>query len=302
MRIVSLLPSATDIVCSLGLRDQLVGRTHECDWPPGIERVPVMTRDTLETHGMGSREIHEAVGGTVHAGSSLYALDTEALEDAKPDLILTQELCEVCAVSYAEVSRAARMLEGEVNVVSLEPQGITDVLEHVALVARLTGAERAAEELLDDARHRLSSLRERAGGQRRPRVFCCEWMDPIFAAGHWVPEQVDYAGGVESLGPPREPSPEIPWDRVVEAAPEAVVLMPCGMPIERTLAELECLTERGGYRNLPAVREGRVWAVDGSSFFNRPGPRIVRGAEILHAILHAEGAALAGSEAVRVSP
>jgi iron complex transport system substrate-binding protein len=301
IRIVSLLPSATDIVCSLGLRHQLVGRTHECDWPPGIDEEPPMTADTLDTHRMGSREIHEAIGATVHSGSSVYALDTEALEGAKPDLILTQELCEVCAVSYTEVQQAARMLNVGVKVVSLEPRGIEDILEHVSLVAQLTDAEPAAEELLDELRHRLSHLREQTASLTRPEVFCCEWMDPIFAAGHWVPEQVDHAGGTELLGPRGEPSCEIPWERVVDADPEVLVLMPCGMPIERTLDELDALTSRPGWTGLRAVRTGQVWAVDASSYFNRPGPRVVRGAEILHAILHDEGRGLEETEAVRVS-
>lgn len=288
MRIVSLLPSATDIVCALGLRDALVGRTHECDWPPGIEEVPVMTRDTLATHEMGSREIHEAVGGAVHSGSSVYALDGESLEGAKPDLVLTQELCEVCAVSYSEVAEAARVLEGDVRVVSLEPRSTDDVLGHVELVGELCGVSGRAREVTTELRARLDRLRGATSGRRRPRVFCCEWLDPIFAAGHWVPGQVALAGGEEVLGPRGEPSPEVPWDDVVEASPEALVLMPCGMPIDRTLSELGCLTERPGYGGLPAVRDGRVWVVNGSSYFNRPGPRLVRGAEILCGLLHPE--------------
>lgn len=286
MRIVSLLPSATDIVCTLGLRDDLVGRTHECDWPPGIEEVPVMTSDTLATHEMSSGEIHEAIGGAVHSGSSVYALDGDALDGAKPDLILTQELCDVCAVSYTEVTEAARLLEGDVRVVSLEPRNVDDVLGHVELVGELCGVPGRAEEVTAELRGRLDRLREATSGLERPSVFSCEWLDPIFSAGHWVPEQVETAGGEEVLGPRGEPSREIGWDAAVEASPEALVLMPCGMSIDRTLAELGCLTERPGYSDLPAVRDGRVWAVDGSSFFNRPGPRLVRGAEILCGLLH----------------
>lgn len=286
MRIVSLLPSATDIVCALGLRDALVGRTHECDWPPEVTDVPAMTRDTLATHEMSSGEIHEAIGGAVHSGSSVYALDGDALERAKPDLVLTQELCDVCAVSYTEVTDAARLLESDVRVVSLEPRSISDVLGHVELVGELCGVPQRAKEVTDELRERLGALRRVTGRRPRPRVFCCEWLDPIFSAGHWVPEQAEVAGGEEVLGPRGEPSREIPWDRVVETSPEALVLMPCGMPIDRTLAELGALTGRPGYDDLPAVRDGQVWAVDGSSFFNRPGPRLVRGAEILCGLLH----------------
>src|SRR5688572_10808115 len=190
MRIVSLLPSATDIVCSLGLRDQLVGRTHECDWPPGIEEVPAVTSDALATHELTSADIHAAIGGAVHSGSSIYGLDADALDRAKPDLIITQELCDVCAVSYEDVTSAARLMEADAKIVSLEPHSIEDILEHVLLVGRLTGAEEAAEKVIADARRRLDRLRDANRGRERPRVVCIEWLDPIFAAGHWVPEQV----------------------------------------------------------------------------------------------------------------
>lgn len=286
MRIVSLLPSATDIVCSLGLRDQLVGRTHECDWPPGIEDVPAVTSDTLATHEMTSADIHAAIGGAVHSGSSIYGLDTDALERANPDLILTQELCDVCAVSYEEVAHAARLLEADTKVVSLEPHSIADILEHVLLVGKLTGADAAAAEVVADAHDRLQRLREATRERERLRVVCIEWLDPIFAAGHWVPEQVEVAGGTEMLGPRGRPSHQVSWKAVVEASPQVIVLMPCGMPIDRTLGELETLTSRPGWDDLPAVRNGRVFVVDASSFFNRPGPRVVRGAEILFALLH----------------
>lgn len=300
MRIVSLLPSATDIVCSLGLRDRLAGRTHECDWPPGIEEVPVMTSNVLDTHSMSSREIDRAIGAKAHSGSSIYHLDVEALGAAQPDLILTQELCEVCAVSYREVAAAARMLDAGTKVVSLEPRGIDDILDHVRLVGEITGSEDAAREVVDDARRRLDRLRETGSNQRPPRVFCVEWLDPVYAAGHWVPEQVEIAGGAEVLGRRRKPSHRVEWEEVVEARPEFLILLPCGLTIERATAELEALTSRPGWDELPAVREGRVWAVDGPSYFNRPGPRVVRGAEILASILRPEVSDIEDSEAVRV--
>lgn len=286
MRIVSLLPSATDIVCALGLRDRLVGRTHECDWPPGIEEVPAVTTDVLATHTMSSREINDAIGGAVHSGSSIYGLDTDALEAAKPDLILTQELCEVCAVSYRDVKRAARLLDADTRIVSLEPSSIDDILDNVLLVGELTGTEARARAVVDDARARLDALSEAARGKPRPRVACIEWLDPIFAGGHWVPDQVDAAGGEDVLGPRGKPSYEIPWETVLESRPEVVVLMPCGMTIDRTLGELGAVATREGWRAIPAVNDGRVYVVDGSSYFNRPGPRVVRGAEILHAVIH----------------
>ena len=286
MRIVSLLPSATDIVATLGLTDRLVGRTHECDWPPGVEDVPVMTSDALRTHEMTSREIHDAIGGAVHSGSSIYHLDDEAFEQAKPDLVITQELCEVCAVSYKDVRQAARLMDADTKIVSLEPHSIDDILSHVELIGRLTGVEDRARSVVDDARSRLALLRATVGDRPRPRVASIEWLDPIFAAGHWVPEQVAWAGGDEVLGPRGVPSPEVAWPAVLDARPDVLILMPCGMPIERTLAEVDAITSRSGWREIPAVRDGRIYVVDASSFFNRPGPRVVRGAEILAALLH----------------
>jgi iron complex transport system substrate-binding protein len=286
MRIVSLLPSATDIVCSLGLRDALVGRTHECDWPSGISDVPVMTSDALRTHEMTSREIHDAIGGAVHSGSSIYVLDDDALQAAKPDLVITQELCDVCAVSYKDVQQAARVMDADTQIVSLEPHSIDDIFSHVELIGRLADASDRAADVVRDARDRLATLRSMTEGRARPRVASIEWLDPIFAAGHWVPDQVSLAGGDEVLGPRGLPSPEVPWQAVLDAQPDVVILMPCGMPIQRTLGELEAITSRDGWRSLPAVRDRRVYVVDASSFFNRPGPRVVRGAEILGALLH----------------
>ncbi|MGH2760656.1 MAG: cobalamin-binding protein [Actinomycetota bacterium] len=286
MRIVSLLPSATDIVCSIGMRDALVGRTHECDWPPGVEEIPAVTSDVLATHEMTSEHIHSAIGGAVHSGSSIYGLDGDALERLRPDLIITQELCEVCAVSYEEVAHAARMMDADAKIVSLEPHSIDDILEHVLLVGRLTDAHDAAQKVVADARERLDRLRDATRDSERPSVVCIEWLDPPFAAGHWVPEQVEVAGGNELLGPRGAPSPQVSWETIVDAAPEVLVLMPCGMPIDRTMSEIEVITSRPGWADLPAVRNGRVHVVDASSFFNRPGPRVVRGAEILFGLLH----------------
>lgn len=286
MRIVSLLPSATDIVCSLGLQDSIVGRTHECDWPPGIEQVPAVTSDALATHELSSADIHAAIGGAVHSGSSIYGLDAEALDRAKPDLIITQELCEVCAVSYEDVTSAARLMEANAKIVSLEPHSIDEILEHVLLIGRLTGAEAQAKAVVSDARARIERVREKCALLDRPRVVCIEWLDPIFVAGHWVPEQVEIAGGEELLGPRGRPSHQVDWEAVVEAAPDVAVLMPCGMPIERTRSELDVVTSRPGWKELPAVQNERVFVVDASSFFNRPGPRVVRGAEILAALIH----------------
>ncbi|MGH9198938.1 MAG: ABC transporter substrate-binding protein, partial [Acidimicrobiia bacterium] len=221
MRIVSLLPSATDIVCSLGLRDNLVGRTHECDWPLGplgIENVPVMTSNLLDLNSKGgksSREIDDAVGSHKHSGSSIYALDVDALRAADPDLILTQELCDVCAVSYDDVARAARLIEGSPTVVSLEPTSIDEIFENVTTVGRLTGTREAASDVVSNGRLRLQRLHDALRPKPPIRVFCVEWLDPIYASGHWVPEQVEIAGGIEVLGIAGRPSRTVSWEQVV---------------------------------------------------------------------------------------
>lgn len=299
MRIVSLLPSATDIVCALGLRDRLVGRTHECDWPPGIEEVPAVTRDTLDTASMSEREIDAAVGKSVHSGSSIYALDHDALAAAKPDLILTQELCEVCAVSYSEVMRSARIMDLGQRVVSLEPHTIDEILENIALVGRLTGTEDTAKAVIIDAREQLAAVQNAVAGREAVRTVCIEWLDPIYAAGHWVPEQVSAAGGEELVGWLGKPSRAVSWNDVRAAAPDAIVLLPCGLSIERATADSTALRALPGWEDLPAVRSGRVWAVDGPAYFNRPGPRVIRGIEVLAHVLHGVGT-VKNSEAVRL--
>jgi iron complex transport system substrate-binding protein len=299
MRIVSLLPSATDIVCALGLRDELVGRTHECDWPPGIEDVPTMTRDTLDTASMSEREIDVAVGRSVHSGSSIYVLDHEALAAAKPDLILTQELCEVCAVSYSEVMRSARLMDIGRRVVSLEPHTIGEILENIELVGRLTGTEAAAQDVVANARHRMDALRSAVAGREAVPTVCIEWLDPIYAAGHWVPEQVALAGGTELIGSLGKPSRPVAWDDVRDARPDALVLLPCGLSVDRASRDSAALRAQPGWAELPAIRGGRLWAVDGPAYFNRPGPRVIRGAEVLAHVLHGVGE-IENSEAVRL--
>lgn len=286
MRIVSLLPSATDIVASLGLVESLVGRTHECDWPPEVREVPVMTRDELGTLTMGTREIHEAIKASVHTGSSIYSLEVEALNAAAPDLILTQELCEVCAVSYSKVAEAARLLEADVKVLSLEPRGIGDILDHIRLVAEMAGVPRRGERTVHELAERLDAVSERLRDKPRPTVASLEWLDPLFCGGHWVPEQVEAAGGHEVLGTAGKYSREVEWEAVMGGRPEYLVLMPCGHPIDRTEKDLSLLSERPAWSEVPAVKQDHVWSVDGPACFNRPGPRVVRGVEVLAGIFH----------------
>ncbi|MFB7234365.1 MULTISPECIES: cobalamin-binding protein [unclassified Streptomyces] len=287
MRIVSLLPAATDIVAQLGLAADLVGRTHECDWPPrDVAGVPVVTSAAFSSDALSSREISAAVGGAAHGGSSLYALDTEALAALAPDVVLTQDLCDVCAVSYKAVSRAVRVLDGGPRVLSLEPRTLDDVLDCLVTVGELLGVRERAERRREELRDRLTAVRGLTAGRVRPRVVAVEWLDPLWPAGHWVPEQITCAGGEPLLAAPGEHTKPMTWEAVRAARPDVLLVLPCGFPPERTVREREVLTSLPGWDDLPAVRSGAVWVLDGPAYFNRPGPRVVRGAEVLAHVLH----------------
>ncbi|MFJ3725543.1 cobalamin-binding protein [Streptomyces sp. NPDC090045] len=287
MRIVSLLPAATDIVAELGLAGDLVGRTHECDWPAeAVAGVPVVTAAEFSAETLSSREISDAVGGAAHSGSSLYTLDTAALAALAPDVVLTQDLCDVCAVSYRGVSQAVRVLDAGPRVLSLEPRTLDDVLDCLVTVGELLGVRERAERRRGELRARLAGVRRLTAGRARPRVVAVEWLDPLWPAGHWVPEQIDCAGGEPLLASPGEHTKAMTWDEVVAARPDVLLVLPCGFPPERTLRERELLTSLPGWDELPAVRSGAVWVLDGPAYFNRPGPRVVRGAEVLAHVLH----------------
>ena len=303
-RIVSLLPSATEIVCALGLEDALVGVTHECDFPPSVKDKPRLTRSRISHETMTSREIDHAVRSQLDGHGSIYDLDEELLRELKPDLVITQELCEVCAVSYKTVESAARLLEGDVRVVSLEPNSIRDIFDTVRTVGELTGREKEAETLIGELAVRLDALAVLLTEiERRPRTLMLEWLEPPFAPGHWVPEQVALAGGDHAFGRAGEKSLTTTAEAVLEYAPEVVVLAPCGYYKEEILAALATARLPRGWDELPAVRDGRVWAVDATSYFSRPGPRVVEGAEILARVLHPDiFGAPAERDAVRVNP
>jgi iron complex transport system substrate-binding protein len=288
VRIVSLVPSATEIVCALGLADALVGVSHDCDFPPDVRGKPVLS-EAIILPTERSRAIEGRIRGLVHSGRSVYHLDEGALARLDPDLILTQELCAVCAPSYTLVRQAAKLLDATVKIVSLEPRGLGDVLDNIRLVGELTGTAHRAATLIEQLGARIEAIRTRAGASaRRPRVVCLEWFDPVYAGGHWVPEMVDVAGGVDVLGRPGEPSQVVAWEEVVAAQPEVLVLMPCGFDVARTRTELGALTARPGWQDLSAVRRGRVFLTDASSYFNRPGPRLVDGLGILASAIRPE--------------
>jgi iron complex transport system substrate-binding protein len=294
-RIVSLLPSATEIVAALGLADRLVAVTHECDFPlDAVEGVPRITTNLLPPEVTGSREIDAAVRSAVGRGHGLYALDEPLMAELEPDLILTQELCVVGAVSYPTVVQAARTAGGAGGplVVSLEPHTIADVLATIQLVARLAGVEARGARLVGDLSARLGRLPGAAPSAPAPepaatgpRVAVVEWLDPLFAPGHWVPEQVELAGGDSVIGRAGERSREATWAAVGEADPGVVVLGLCGFDLERSLTEWAAFDAPGPLTRTSAWRDGQLWAIDGSAYVSRPGPRLVDGVEILVAIL-----------------
>jgi iron complex transport system substrate-binding protein len=280
VKILSLLPSATEILYSLDLGDQVVAVTHECDYPPEAQSKPRITENVIDHERLTSAEIDHHVAANIGRHGSIYALKQDLLESLQPDLIVTQELCDVCAVSYREVKHAARVLEGHTQIVSLEPNTLGEMFETILLVGEMTNRRQAAEAKVHDLRARLDRVRDRVRGLKRPRVYAMEWLDPPFSGGHWVPEMVEIAGGDEVLGKAGAKSERITPQRVIDAAPEIIVLMPCGFSLERTIEE---------YRRTPFLQEWKgpaVYAVDGSSYFNRSGPRLVDGVEILAEIFH----------------
>ncbi|BAS28623.1 cobalamin-binding protein [Limnochorda pilosa] len=289
MRICSLLPSAPELLCALGLQHSLVGVTHECDHPPEVRDLPAVTRSLIPAGATGA-EIESLVRASIHEHRSLYRLDIERLEQLAPDLIVTQELCDVCAVNYDEVLEAARILRGPRRVISLEPMSLADVLAQLGILGRETDRVDEAKQVRQALDQRLETVRTRVqdAERGRPRVYCMEWLDPPWAAGHWVPEMVEAAGGQEVLGAATGPSKRIHWSDVAEARPDVVILAPCGFDLEGTLREASRIQWPAWWRGLPAVQAGQVYAVDASAYFSRPGPRVVDGVEILAQILHPE--------------
>ncbi len=287
MKIVSLLPSATEIVYALGLGDSLAAVTHECDYPPEARRKPVITRSLLPS-GLGSGAIDEAVRGQLDQSHSLYAIDRALLGEIGPDLILTQQLCDVCAVSYNDVLGAVRSLPRPgPRVLNLEPSSLDDVLATIRLVGLATGREADANRVLAGLHRRIGGVRERVRlAQTRPRTVLLEWIDPLFGGGHWDPELVEIAGGVDAIGRRHEPSTQVSWEAVRDFAPEVLVIAQCGFGVERSAQDMPALEALPGYAGLPAVRDGRVYIVNGSDYFSRPGPRLVDSLEMLASLLH----------------
>ena len=298
MRIVSLLPSATEIVCLLGLGDKLVGRSHACDFPLDVAKVPVMTFDSFDSFdtvgtgrvvGATNAEIDARVSQRIHEGLSLYGLHNDRLEHAKPDLILTQR--NLCAVSYDTVKGAVRELNGswthEAHIVSLEPTTMDGIFETIVTIGELTNTAAMAKAQVQALRNRLDRVREAvASVVHRPTVAALEWLDPPYASGYWVPEQIEIAGGYSVLGTPGKPSMGITWDDVIATQAEMVVAMPCDYDLAGSVRQFLGVAGNEVWRDLPATYLWQLYAVDATSFFSRPGPRVVAGAEVLAGMIH----------------
>ena len=289
MRICSFLPAATEILFGLGLGDEIVGVTHECDFPSDAKTKPVIVRSRIAANGATSLGIDRQVRAVLAGGKGLYTIDAEALEKAAPDAILTQALCAVCALAYDDVVKAACALPHMPEILSLNPRSLADVMDDIGRIGKATRREAEARALLSGLRGRINAVsRQSANANSRPRVVCLEWLDPLYAAGHWVPEMVALAGGRDVVGRVQEPSAQFCWRQLLELKPEIIILMACGFDLRRTKAEGALLSALTGWNKLPAVRNGNVFAVDGSAYFSRPGPRLVDGLEFLAQIIHPE--------------
>ena len=285
MRIVSLVPHATELLFALGLGEEVVAVTHECDHPPQATDLPHITRDALpigdRPAGLGAAEIDAAVRSRTEQGQAIYELDEDALRALEPDLIVTQALCPVCAVSYEDVAKLAAKLPTRPKVIALDPHTLDESLVDVRTVAEATDRREQGTDLLEEIAARIDRVKLFVRKAARPRVAALEWLDPVFVAGHWTPQLIELAGGEDVLGLPGEHSIVVPWEAVRASAPEIVVVMPCGYNAPR--AHLEALRHR---QELASLGARRVVAVDASAYFSRPGPRLIEGAELLGAILH----------------
>jgi iron complex transport system substrate-binding protein len=286
-RIVSFLPSATEMVCALGLGDRLMGVTHECDYPPEIASKPIVVRSVLPIESMTQPEIDVAVTQRLRDGLSLYRVDEALMRQIGPDLIVTQDLCQVCAPSGNEVSQLLKVLPSNPQILWLTPTCLEQIFDNLRELGAATGRLETAETLIADGRARLGKVEAAArAASSRPRVFCMEWMDPVYCCGHWVPEMVRIAGGIDQLGREGTDSVRVPWEEILQWKPEVLIVMPCGFDLVKAADQAKMLASYPGWADLPAVRNGRAYAVDANSYFARPGPRVIEGTELLAHLLH----------------
>jgi iron complex transport system substrate-binding protein len=305
MRVVSLLPAATEIVAALGFAESLVGVSHECDWPPEVNGKPRVTHCEIYGKGLPSDEVDRWVNEALASKGTLYTIDEPLLRRLQPDVIVTQQLCDVCAIDYASVIAIANALPRKPQIVNLSPTSLADIFDDIRRVAAALAAPERGAALVASLARRVEAVRSRAAAARsRPRCIHMEWIAPPFCGGHWNPELVDLAGGVDPVGRKGAPSTRISWEHIVAARPEVLVLACCGYDVDRTLADVGILRAYPSWESLPAVRDGRVYAVNGSAYFSRPGPRVVDSLEILAEIVHPElfPRRLRGREIVEVKP
>jgi iron complex transport system substrate-binding protein len=288
-RIVSLIASATEIVCALGMEDHLVGRSHECDYPESVNRLPVCTEPKFDVHG-SSAEIDRRVKSVLTEATSVYRVFTDVLRKLRPDVVITQSQCEVCAVSRHDVEQALGSgFENKPVVISLEPNALADVWTDIQRVVDALNIGKRGLDLIAGLQSRLAGICARVHGQKlRPTVACLEWIDPLMAAGNWVPQLADLAGGKNLFGSAGKHSPVMKWNELCEKDPDMIVAMPCGLDLARTRQELRFLAQKPEWSNLQAVKKRQVYVTDGNQYFNRPGPRLVESAETLGEIIHPE--------------
>ncbi len=287
MRIVSFLPSATETLYQLGAASQIVGVTHECKFPPAARKKPRVIRPSFDPGSMTGREIDSKIVELMRSGRDIYIVDDETLKRANPDLIVAQGLCEVCSPFTKEISRAVNVLGGRPDVLVLDPHDLDDILVSVMDVAERIGKVKQGRKLVALLQKRIDAVRGMKV-KSRPKVLCIEWLDPLFTAGHWVPQMVEYAGGINGISSAGEPSRRMEIDEVVQFDPDIILLMPCGFGVKRTLEELPPLAANEKWKSLRAVKSGKVYVVDANAYFSKPGPRTVTGLEIMAKILHPE--------------
>ncbi|MGE5209212.1 MAG: cobalamin-binding protein [Alphaproteobacteria bacterium] len=287
MRIISLLPAATEIVGALGLMEEVVGVSHECDSPEEANDRPRVTHFAINNAGLTSHEVDEWVRRSLRESGTIYAIDEPLLRELRPDVILTQKLCDVCAVGYGTVAKLAETLPGPPRVLNLEPSGLSDIFEDIRHVAETCDVPKRGEKLIVNLSERVDNVRDRAARiSERRRCFLMEWVDPPFCSGHWGPELVEIAGGYDPLGQKYQPSEELDWQQVLDTRPELIVLALCGYNVGRARRDYELLRKFPRFDSIPAVRNGEIFLANASAYFSRPGPRIVDSLEILAGILH----------------